>query len=429
MAHYNFDQIIDRRGTACIKYDGGEEIIGRDDLLPMWVADMDFALPQEVLDQIKKRVDHGIFGYTMADDHYYDAVVSWFARRYGWEIEREWITAVPGVVYGLTCALRAVTDPGDAVMIQEPVYYPFRSSIEKNGRVCVNNQLKYVQSGASYTGSALDEKPVFAGPHYEIDFDDFEKQITDRDVKAFVLCSPHNPVGRVWTRAELEKIAQICSRHHVTVISDEIHCDFIYPMKDRRFVSYGQLDSGAGKAIICTAPSKTFNTAGLQASNIIIRDAQIRERFRQENSRNGYSSIGTLAQSAVEAVYERGEEWLDELIAYLQDNITYMQTFLRTNIPQVRMIRPEGTYLVWIDFSRVADTPDQMKEMIQDDARLWLDNGALFSEKCWMFERFNIACPRAVLEEAMHRLEVAVKHRLDDCYATEWIMEWYRADE
>lgn len=437
MGKYNFDQVIERRGTSSLKYDGGAEFAGRSDLLPLWVADMDFALPEDILARIKDRVDHGIFGYTLTDERYNSAVAGWFARRHGLQIRPEWITAVPGVVYALSTAVRAVTEPGDAVMIQEPVYYPFRKVIEQNDRICINNQLKLVTDHGA--------------PHYEIDFEDFERRITDDNVRAFILCSPHNPVGRVWSGEELLRIADICLAHGVTVISDEIHCDFVYKREKTGskavsgFISYGALRIGnktggqdasamhdsARKAIICTAPSKTFNIAGLQASNIIIPDEETRARFRMEHERNGLGSVNTLAKTAVEAVYEAGDEWLDELIGYLEGNIRYVQGFLLKHIPQVRLIKPEGTYLIWLDFSRVADTPEQMKEMIRDDAHLWLDNGAMFSAggESWMFERMNIACPRSTLEQALRQLEAGVKKRLDSCYRTEWIMEWYRAEE
>lgn len=392
MTHYHFDQVIDRKGTASVKYDGGPEILGRDDLLPLWVADMDFALPEEVLERVKRRVDHGIFGYTMPNHHYYSAVSGWFERRHGMRIEKDSITAVPGVVYALTCAVRAVTKPGDAVLIQEPVYYPFRSVIENNGRVCVSSELRYVSESDR------------AG--YIIDFDDLKSTILNQDVKAFILCSPHNPVGRVWRREELMTIRDICREKGVTVIADEIHCDFVYSWSPD-FISYSLVENGP--AIICTAPSKTFNLAGMQASNIFISDPRLREQFRLENSRNGYGSISTLAKTAVEAVYETGEEWLDELLVYLEENILWMENFLREYLPQIRMIRPEGTYLVWLDFSRLADSPARMKRLIQDEARLWLDNGGLFCEKTWMFERVNVACPRIILQQALTRLEKAVR--------------------
>ena len=410
MGKYDFDKRIERRGTACFKYDAGPKMMGRDDLLPLWVADMDFALPEEILAALRQRVDHGVFGYTYTDDRYLDAVEHWFKRRYSWEIDRECVVAVPGVVYAVTCAIRALTEPGDAVLIQEPVYYPFRTSIEKNGRICVNNQLRYVRDSSSYGDdrSWPDDclPPVFEGAHYEIDFADFERRIIDHNVRAFILCSPHNPVGRVWTEAELQRMGDICLAHGVAVISDEIHCDFVY---GHDFISYGRLgERFKDQTIICTAPSKTFNLAGLQASNILIPDRGLRERFRAESSRNGFGEIGTMAKAGVEAAYTYGAGWLDELLIYLQGNLNAMEVFINEHIPQVKMIRPEGTYLVWLDLSEIAGSPEQIKHLIVDKARLWLDNGSMFSSETWMFERVNIATTRARLMQALSQLEEAL---------------------
>ena len=390
MGKYEFDREIDRRGTGSLKVDFAMQRIGRDDLLPMWVADMDFALPEEVLAPIRARIDHGIFGYTEPDDRYYDVLEKWFRKRYGWEIRREWNTAVPGVVYGLTCAIRALTKPGEAVLIQEPVYYPFRMVIEDNGRICVSQPL------------------LEKNGRYEMDFDGLEQAVVKNHVRAMILCSPHNPVGRVWTREELEKLDRICRKHGVFVIADEIHCDFILP--GNRFTPFGTLGrESAANAVICTSPSKSFNMAGMQVSNILILDPQIREAFRRENEANGYSQPGAVGLEAARAAYEFGEEWLDELIVYLADNIEYFRAFLAENLPQLRLIEPEGTYLLWVDFSGVEKDPEELKRRIRDDARLWLDDGIIFGENGALFERFNIACPRRTVERALRQLADAFK--------------------
>ena len=387
---YDFDRTIDRLGTGSLKYDFARQFTGREDLLPMWVADMDFAVPDEIVRALHQRVDHGIFGYTMPEDSYYEVLKGWFARRYGYEIDREWNTIVPGVVYGVTTAIRALTSPGDAILIQEPVYHPFRRSIQENGRVCVNEPLMYRDG------------------RYLIDMDRLEKAIVSNRVKAMIICSPHNPVGRVWTVEELSQIDEICRRHQVKVIADEIHCDFIYP--GSRFTSFGTLgEESLQNAVICTSPSKTFNLAGMQISNILIPNEELRARFREENEANGYGLNNVLGLVAGKSAYEHGEEWLEELISYLWGNVCYVRGYLKDNLPDLRLVEPEGTYLLWMDFTGAFDDPDQLEHLIRDKARLWLDNGGMFGQGSELFERFNIACPRKTLERAMDQLQAAFK--------------------
>ena len=394
MSAFDFDRIIDRRGTACLKYDFGLKRAGREDLLPMWVADMDFALPENILARIHERIDHGIFGYTDPDDAYYKAVESWFERRCGWKINREWISVVPGVVYGIAAAVRALTKSGDAVIIQEPVYYPFREMIEENGRVCINSQL------------------VEKDGRYEMDLADFEQKIREYKVKAFILCSPHNPVGRVWSREELRAVGDICLKNGVRMIVDEIHCDFIFP--GHSFTPFALLGETYSKnAVFCTSPSKTFNMAGLQVANILIPDEQLRKAFRKINSANGYSQANAAGLAAARAVYEEGDAWLDALRDYLAGNLDYMRSFLKEKLPQLRMIEPEGTYLVWVDFSGLTESFEDLLHLVRDEAHLWLDEGAIFGEETRLFERFNIACPRSVLKEALESLEQAVQSRME----------------
>lgn len=389
MNRYDFDTIIDRTGTGSIKIDAALSRCGRDDLLPMWVADMDFALPQEVLLPIQQRTAHGIFGYTEADAGYYDVLEGWFERRYHWKIDRTWNTVTPGVVYAVSCAVRALTKPGDTVLIQEPVYYPFRKVIESNGRICAAQQLTYLDG------------------RYGIDMDEFAAVIRKEKVKAFILCSPHNPVGRVWTEQELRQMARICLEQGVKVIADEIHCDFIYP--GHAFVPYGTLgEEFRDQAVICTSPSKTFNLAGLQVANILIPNKELRGAFRTENSANGYGEGNVLGLTAAQAAYSCGEAWLEELLAYLKENIGVMRSFLEREVPSLRMIEPEGTYLVWVDFSRLTGTEKEMVSLVRDRARLWLDEGSMFGREAALFERFNIACPRAVLMRALKQLKEAV---------------------
>lgn len=389
---YDFDTVINRRGTSCLKYDFGMARKGRDDLLPLWVADMDFALPDEILDNIVSRTRHGVFGYTDPDEAYFEAVRGWYQRRHGFTIKDEWITIAPGVVYAIACAIKAFTKPDDAVIIQQPVYYPFAETIRQNGRKVVNNQLVYCDGS------------------YSIDFDDFEKKIVENDVKLFILCSPHNPVGRVWTKNELVRLGDICVNHGVYIFADEIHSDFVYPgHKHTSFMTLG--DKYTEKLIIGTSPSKTFNIAGLQVANVIIPDDDTAKRYRYENFASGYSQGNTLGLEATKSVYTKGEVWLNELLDYLWQNISYVRDFVRDNLPGVKFIEPEGTYLVWLDFSQYTDSHKDLEKLIVDEAKLWLDPGIIFGRETALFERINIACPRTLIRQAMEQLFEAVKRR------------------
>lgn len=385
MSKYDFDSIHNRKNTDSIKWDFGMQRMGRDDLLPLWVADMDFRLPQDVLEDISNRVEHGIFGYTDPGDEYLNTVSNWFARRHGFSVSGKAITVTPGVVYGIGLAIRAFTRPGDSVLIQQPVYYPFKDIIELNDRRVVNNQL------------------VYKDGHYEIDFEDFEKKISDNNVRLFILCSPHNPVGRVWTSDELTRLGEICEAHDVYVFSDEIHSDFVYPGHEHiPFITLGERLTK--KLIVGTSASKTFNLAGLQTANILIPDESMHRAFNLENARNGYSQPNTLGMTATLSAYKNGEEWLDELLSYLEGNLSFVRDYLRTNLPEVKLIEPEGTYLIWLDFSEVTESHKKLEDIIVNRSRLWLDPGIIFGSETALFERINIACPRSVLKEALERL-------------------------
>ena len=391
MGKYDFDIVHDRRNTDCIKWDFGMQRKGRDDLLPLWVADMDFKLPDEVLKDITDRVQHGIFGYTDPGDKYRNIVRDWYSRRHGISFDGKDIVVTPGVVYAIALAIRAFTSPGDAVIIQQPVYYPFSGTIKANDRKVVNNQL------------------ILKDGHYEIDFDDFEKKIVDNDVKMFLLCSPHNPVGRVWTKEELTRLAEICQKHDVYVFADEIHSDFVYP--GHRHTSFLSLPKEyTEKLILGTSSSKTFNMAGLQVSNIIIPNEEVRKAFERENGATGYSQPNALGMVATMSVYEKGEEWLDELIEYLQGNISYVREFLKEKLPKVKLIEPEGTYLIWLDFTEVTDDHKELEDIIVNRSKLWLDPGIIFGSETALFERINIACPRVILKQAMEQLYEGLSH-------------------
>ena len=356
----------------------------------MWVADMDFALPDEVLERVHERVAHGIFGYTEPQDEYYRAMEGWFRRRYGWEIDREWNTVTPGIVFALYAAVSALTEPGDAVLIQEPVYYPFRSVTEDTGRICVSSPL------------------VEKNGRYGVDCKDFEDKIVSEKVKAFILCSPHNPVGRVWTEEELRRMGEICLRHGVLVIADEIHCDFLYP--GHVFTPYASLgEAFRERAVICTAPSKTFNMAGLQISNILIPEPDLRKRFRHQVHATGCGLCSAVGLTCAQAVFELGDAWVDELREYLKGNLDRMRECFAEHLPKARLIEPEGTYLTWVDFSGMFRDPAELSRFIRDEAHLWLDDGTMFGRGGALFERFNIACPRSVLEKAMRQLADAAE--------------------
>lgn len=389
MTTYDFDRIIDRTGTGCLKYDFAEARGKAADLLPLWVADMDFSLPAEVLDALKARVDHGIFGYTQPLAPYYDAVLGWIAKHQHWQPERKWLVTTPGVVFALACAVRAFTEPGDAVLIQQPVYYPFKNVIVDNDRTLVNAPLTY-EDGA-----------------YSIDFSAFERVVEEAHIKLFILCNPHNPASRVWTRGELEQLARICKAHGVVVVSDEIHADFVWG--DRTFTSFGSLGSDvAGDFVVCTAPSKSFNIAGLQISNIFIPNPELRRRFRAARGATGYDEPSVMGLAATQACYTVGAEWFDQVCDYIWGNICFMRDYLAKHAPQLRMVECQGTYLVWVDCRALGLDAAGIRELVEGKARLWLDLGDMFGEDGTGFIRFNVACPRATLERALSQLARAV---------------------
>lgn len=391
---FDFDTVVDRKGTNSLKYDFAKERGREEGVLPLWVADMDFRTAPSILKKLEETVQHGIFGYSEGKEDYYDAVERWYKKHFDWEIQKDWLIKTPGVVFAIAAAIRAFTKEGDAVMLQKPVYYPFGEAIKNNKRVLINNSLKLVDG------------------HYEMDFEDFEDKIIQHEVKLFLLCSPHNPVGRVWKEWELRKIGNICLKHGVLVISDEIHGDFTYPgHKHHVFASLAP--EYADITVTCTSPSKTFNLAGLQVSNIFIPNPGLRRAFRKEIAAVGYSQVNLMGLTACQEAYESGEEWLAEVKKYLAGNLAYVRWYLQENLPQIRLIEPEGTYLVWLDFRGLDLTEAEREELLVKKARLWLDSGALFGEEGIGFERINIACPRKILEQALEQLKDAVVERFE----------------
>lgn len=385
----DFSKIIDRRGTDSLKYDFALKRGMPEDILPLWVADMDFRAPSCVIDALFQKTSHGIFGYSETDTAYFEILKSWFSRNHNWEVKEDWLVKTPGVVFAICAAVRALTEKGDSILIQQPVYYPFSEAVNDNNRKLVVNELKY--SDGVYT----------------VDFDDFEDKIVRNNVKLFILCSPHNPVGRVWTEDELIRMGDICLKHKVIVVSDEIHMDFTY--HDYRHRVFADLKPEyESMTITCTAPTKTFNVAGLQISNIFISDSDIRALFKKELDRAGYSQANIMGIAACKAAYSEGEEWLNSLRAYLADNLKFLREFIKERIPRIKLVEPEGTYLVWLDFKGLGLDEKGLNGLIIEEAGLWLDRGTMFGQGGANFQRLNIACPQLVLGEALTKLEKAI---------------------
>ena len=385
----DFDSIVKRQDTDSLKYDFALKRGMPEDILPLWVADMDFPAPDCVTKALAEKSLHGVFGYSDTRDDYFSILSHWFLNRFSFEVQPEWLIKTPGVVYAIAAAIRAYTQPGDAVLIQPPVYYPFSDCILRNRRTLAENPL------------------VLINGHYEIDFAGFEQTIEEHCVKLFLLCSPHNPVGRVWKRWELERLGEICLKHNVIVAADEIHQDFVFPAYQHHV--FAGLGPGFERiSVTLTAPTKTFNLAGLQISNIFIPDAALRELFINEIAASGYSQPNIMGITACKAAYAKGEIWLNELLFYLNGNLRFVEAFLKDNLPQVRLIKPEGTYLCWLDMRGLGLDADKVNHLIVHTARLWLDDGRMFGTGGEGFQRINIACPQPLLKKALERLANAL---------------------
>ncbi len=387
----NFDQVVSRKNPRCLKYDFARRRGYPEDILPLWVADMDFRTSSYAEDALNALVRHNIYGYsnTQPGDGFFEAVSGWMKRHHRWEVDPAWHVKTPGVCFAIATAVRAFTDPGDAVIIQQPVYYPFSSLIRHNGRKVVSSDLVQGAEG-----------------RYFMDFDDFERKVEAHDVKLFILCSPHNPVGRVWTEEELRRIGGICAAHGVTVFSDEIHFDFVWEGEHRVFQETDP--SFREFTVTATSPSKTFNLAGLQQSNIFIPNPALKRSFVEELDRTGYDEPTIFGIAAAQAVYENGDSWYNAMKAYVNDNIRFADGFVRERLPGVTMNRPEGTYLVWLDFRGTGLDAAALDDLVIRRARLWLDSGAIFGKAGEGFQRINTACPRVMLREALERLEAVL---------------------
>lgn len=398
---YNFDKEVDRAGTNSLKWEFMQDpkdalrlkhttkLMGENRILPLWVADMDFQCPQPVVDAIKTRADRAIFGYTFPTESYNNTIVRWMKKRHNWKVNAKWICISPGVVPALNMLVRTFIKPGNQVLLQQPIYYPFFSAISHNGGSIVNNAL------------------INTNGRYTMDFDDLEEKTKDPLVTLAFLCNPHNPVGRVWTREELTRFGEICLRNNVLVVSDEIHGDLVY--RDQSFVPFASIsDEFAQNSIICTAPSKTFNLAGLHTANILIPNPSHRSQFKRTLSSNGLFGVSPFGLVGLEAAYNHGEDWLSQVLSYLEANLNYLETFVAQHLPQLKVTRPEGTYLVWIDCRSLRMSPQALKEFMLEKARVYLDEGFIFGPEGDGFERINIACPRSILQEALERIKNAV---------------------
>ena len=388
---YDFDRLVPREGTKCEKFDRRQEIFGREDVIPMWVADMDFVAPAEVQEAIARRATHPLYGYSYRSDSYFEAIEGWVERRGGWKIRREWIDFTPGVVSGIVFALRAFTNEGDGVVIQPPVYHPFARQIRANGRRVIDNPLRIDDQG-----------------RFGIDFDDLDRKLSD--AKVFLMSNPHNPSGRVYTRDELLRIGELCVRHDVLILADEIHSDLVY--KPHRHIHIASLSEElARRTVSFFAPSKTFNLAGLSTSVAVTPDDSLRRRFRAECDKLHADQGNIFGAVALEAAYTYGDEWLEQLLDYLSGNIDYVVRFLREHIPSVRCVPPEGTYLMWLDFRRWPMTHEEIYRFLVEEAGIGPNEGAMFGEQGRGWMRLNVASPRPVVEQAMKQLLAAASER------------------
>ena len=384
---YDFDKTIDRRATNSYKWDSAPEGV-----LPMWVADMDFRTAPAIIDALQKRVAHGIFGYTRVPDAYYGAVTSWFSRRHGWDIDREWIIYTSGVVPAVSAVIKALTVPGDKVIVQTPVYNCFFSSIRNNGCEIVSNPLRRTADT------------------YEMDFDALERCAADPRAKVMLLCNPHNPAGRVWTPDELTRLGNICLRNGVTVVADEIHCELVY--QGFKYTPFASLsDAFLHRSVTCVSPSKAFNIAGLQIANIVAFDNDLRSRIDKAININEVCDVNPFGVAATIAAYNEGEEWLNQLVDYLHGNYEAMAEFCRRELAEFPITRLEGTYLVWMDCSSLGMSSDALEHALLDDARLWLNAGTMYGAEGEGYMRWNIACPRSVMLDGLNRFLNFVRSR------------------
>jgi cysteine-S-conjugate beta-lyase len=385
---YNFDEIIQRKGSQCIKYDAAGEYLGSDDLIPMWVADMDFRTPPFVIEAIRKRIDHEVLGYPVRPDGFYNSIIDWNLRNHQWAISRNWITFSPGVVPAVNIAVLAFTEPGDKIIVQPPVYFPFYSAITDHGRKMIYNPL------------------VLKDGRLSLDFDDLEKKAAS-GAKMIIISSPHNPGGSVWTQNELSRLAEICLKNNILMFSDEIHCDLVY--QPHKFIPLASISPKiATHTLTAIAPSKTFNLSGLGTAAVIISDEILRKKFTQTLDHLHVGGGNIMGNIALEAAFTFGDEWVKQLMAYLGKNLDYMESFIANHLPKIKMIRPEATFLVWLDCRGLDMDDAQLKDFFLHKAKLGLNPGIMFGPGGEGFMRMNIGCPLSVVKQALEQLLAAV---------------------
>jgi len=390
MKHYNFDEIIDRRGTNCVKVDALIERYGNENLTPLWVADMDFRTPDFIVDALKERCNHEVFGYTFAGDSYYESIINWVDYKHNWKIQREWLTYIPGIVKGIAFALQCFTNPGDKVIIQPPVYHPFRIVPEKMKREMVYNPLKLVDG------------------IYQMDFDQLESVIDG--CKVLILCNPHNPAGIVWDNETLAKLADLCAKHGVLVISDEIHAELTYPQFPHHPFAAAS-EAAANNSITFMAPSKTFNIAGIVSSYAIVPNKDIREKFYSFLEAGEFNDGTIFAYEATTAAYSYGAEWLQQMRTYIMENVRFVDTFLKTKLTKIKAYEPQASFLIWLDCKELGLSQSELVKLFRDKAGLALNDGTIFGKEGEGFMRLNIGCPRSVIEESLNRLKKAVEQK------------------
>lgn len=380
MMRYDFDEIVERRGTSCVKWDECES----NDMLPLWVADMDFRVAPPIAEALRKRMEHEVFGYVCVPDAYYDAITEWFSRRHGWTMERDWIIYTSGVVPAISAIIKAVAMPGENVMVMTPVYNCFFSSIRNNG--CVADEVPLIREEDSYV----------------IDYDALERHASNANTTVLLLCNPHNPGGRVWTREELQRVGDICLRHNVFVISDEIHCEIVMPGYE--YTPYATLGEEYQRhCAVCTSASKAFNIAGLQIANITIADAETRRRVNKAININEVCDVNPFGIVALQAAYNEGEQWLSEMLGYVNDNYLFARDFIERNMPMLRVMRLEGTYLMWVDVSELTSDSQAFCDRLRKEAKVWFAAGTTYGAAGEGFVRINLACPRSILRDALQR--------------------------
>lgn len=381
---HNFDGLLSN------KWNFRKESVGREDVIPMWVADMDFETAPAVQEALVERAERGIYGYARVTKEYNDAVIGWFEKRHQWTIQPEWLVNTPGVVTALYIGVQAFSQLGDYILIQTPIYHPFFRVIHKTKRKVLENPLVKTQNG------------------YEIDFADFEQKIIAYKPKVFILCNPHNPLGKVYTREELTRLGEICINYNVQIIVDEIHCDIVY--SGAKHISFATLgEQFANHAVICTAPSKTFNLAGLRNSNIVIPNVELRDNFKEVLEFVGIPKPSLFPLIATQAAYEKGEEWLDQVLAYIEENRDYATDRIGKNLPKLTVNHPDGTYFLWVDFNAYGLSKEELEKFLIDEAGVWFNQGYIFGTQGEGFVRINIACPKSLLEKALAQIETAIK--------------------